>query len=532
MQPILIIIVLCSVVYYLYWKLKENNTYWSKKNVGQYKPQLFLGNSAPILFQKMSMCDLMNMLYEQFPNKRYFGMYQFLSPRLVLKDLDLIKRIAVKDFDIFPEHRTIVSEEADPLFARNILFMKGGEKWQRLRSLLSPVFTSSKLKSMYPLMIRCAQQFVDHYEQNDNTTEVEIKETISRYTNDVIASIAFGVECNSFANPNDTFYLMGKKAMSMSFLKIITLLMYSISPFLIKLVKLKIVPQDVSNFFRSIVIDTIKFREENGVVRPDMLHLLNEARKGRIKYDEQENHSDSSFAIVEESEIGKKQKFKYSDISDDDLIAQAFVFFLAGFDTSSTGLSFCIYELALNPDIQEKLRNEIDQVLSSNTNDFVSYDDLLGMKYLDMVVTESLRKWPPLVFVDRRAVKPFVIESELSGEETIHFPKGTTCIIPTYSIHRDPKYYPNPEKFDPERFSEENKHSLTPSSFLTFGMGPKNCVGSRFALLEIKLLLFALLSKLEVVPVSKTLIPMVTSKKGIFLGAEGGLWLGLKKRNT
>ncbi|KAK4873607.1 hypothetical protein RN001_012967 [Aquatica leii] len=480
----------------------------------------------------MSMGDLMNHLYEQFPNKRYFGMYQFLSPRLVLRDLDLIKRIAVKDFDIFPEHRTLVAEEGDPLFARNILFMKGGEKWQRLRSLLSPTFTSSKLKLMYPLMFKCAQQFLEHYEQNDNVTELEMKETISKYTNDVIASVAFGVECNSFANPNDTFYLMGKKILSISFVKVIILLMYSFSPFIMKLVKLRIIPEDVCNFFRSIVQDTIKFREENGVVRQDMLHLLNEARKGRMKYDEQENHSDLGFAVAQESEIGRKQKFKYSDISDDDLIAQAIVFFLAGFDTSSTALSFCIYELAVNPDVQEKLRNEIDQVLSSNTTDFVSYEDLLSMKYLDMVVTESLRKWPPLVSVDRRSVKPFVIESELPGEETIHFPKSTTCIIPVYSIHRDPKYYPNPEKFDPERFSEKNKHLLTPSSFLAFGMGPKNCVGSRFALLEVKLLLFALLKKFEIVPVSKTPIPIVITKKGIFLGAEGGLWLGLKKRTT
>ncbi|KAK4873605.1 hypothetical protein RN001_012965 [Aquatica leii] len=528
MSFIVIILGLCTLVYYLYRKLKETNTYWTKKNIVQCKPQLFLGNFGPLVFQKRSMCELLDDMYNEFPDKRYFGMYQFLSPSLMVTDLDLIKRITVKDFDIFPEHSTVVSEDVDPLFARNILFMKGGEKWQRLRSMLSPAFTSSKLKTMYPLMIKCAQQFVDHYKKDDGIIELEVKDTFSKFTNDVIATIAFGVECNSFANPNDTFYVMGKKVMAVSLLKSF---MYDISPFIMKLFKFTIIPQEVSDFFRSTVKETIKLREEKGIVRPDIPHILNEARKGRMQYNEKENQSDSSFAIVEESEIGKKQKFKYSDISDDDLIAQAVMFFLAGFDTSSTALTFCAYELAINPDIQEKLRNEIDQVMSSNNGDFVGYDDLLSMKYLDSVLTESLRKWPPLVFNDRRAVKPFTIESKMPGEETIHFPEGTVCVIPIYSIHRDPKYFPEPDKFIPDRFSDENKHLLTPHAFMAFGMGPKGCIGSRLALLETKLILFALLSKFEIVPVSKTRIPMVTGKKGIFLAAEGGMWLGLRKRS-
>ncbi|KAF5285365.1 hypothetical protein FQR65_LT13255 [Abscondita terminalis] len=508
MSTIYVLIILCALFYYLYSKLKEKNTYWTKKNVPQSKPFPFVGNFGPLLLQIKSKCDLIQTMYNEFPNARYFGMYQFLRPTLVLKDLDLIKRITVRDFDVFPEHSTIVPEEVDPLFARNILFMKGGDKWQRLRSMLSPAFTSSKMKSMYPLMVKCAQQLVEHFEKIDGVSEMEIKEMFSRFTNDVIATTAFGVECNSFANPDDTFYTMGKRSLSISFINVLKTFMYSISPFIMSFFKMALFPKEASDFFRKLVKDAMVMREEKGIVRLDMLHLLNEARKGRMKYDEQENNSDTSFAVVEESDIGKKQMFKYSDISDDDLIAQAVVFFLAGFDTSSTALSFCAYELAINPDVQEKLRNEIDTALSTTNENFLSYEQLLNMKYLDMVFTESLRMWPPLVMFDRRSVKPFTLESKNPGEETIHFEKGTVCVIPVHSIQRDPKYYPNPDKFDPERFNEANKHSLTPTSFLTFGMGPKNCIGSRFALLEAKLIFCAILSKFEFVPVSKTHIPM------------------------
>ncbi|KAF5306327.1 hypothetical protein FQA39_LY09025 [Lamprigera yunnana] len=515
----------------IWWKLNNINTYWIKRNIVQYNPRLFFGNYGPLILQQKSLSDLMDTIYKHFENVRYYGIYQFVTPNLVIKDLDLIKRITIKDFDTFPEHRTVLDENIEPLVARNILFMKGGDKWQKLRSMVSPTFTSSKLKMMYPLMVKCAQQMLDHYENKGDDITLEMKDAFSRYTNDVIGTTAFGIECNSLEEPNNIFYRMGNKTMNMTFFQILAMFMYNISPFIAKVYfKLTLVPQDVGHFFRKTVIDAMRVRQEKGIFRPDMIHLLMEARKGRIKYDEDENKLDSSFAIVQESEIGKSANFKFSDISDDDLVAQALIFFLAGYDTSSTAISFGAYELAINPDVQQKLIEEIDEVLSAKKGEFVSYEELIGMKYLDCVVSEILRKWPPIVISDRRAVKSFTVEPELPGETRIHFDAGTTCIIPTYSIHRDPKYYPNPEKFDPDRFSDDNKHLLVPFSYLPFGLGPKSCIGSRFALLEAKLIIFAILSKYRILPVPKTSIPLTIKRKGLFLAAEGGIWLGLEKR--
>uniref|UniRef100_A0A1Y1MJA4 Cytochrome P450 n=1 Tax=Photinus pyralis TaxID=7054 RepID=A0A1Y1MJA4_PHOPY len=115
---------LIVLLIYIINKIQNINNYWKRKGVKQLPPLPLLGNTGT-LFQKTSPVDLWHRIYNSFPNERYFGVYQFTTPTLLIKDLNLIKRITVKDFDTFPEHASVVPEDADPLFARNILFMKG-----------------------------------------------------------------------------------------------------------------------------------------------------------------------------------------------------------------------------------------------------------------------------------------------------------------------------------------------------------------------------------------------------------------------
>jgi cytochrome P450 family 9 len=103
-------------------------------------------------------------------------------------------------------------------------------------------------------------------------------------------------------------------------------------------------------------------------------------------------------------------------------------------------------------------------------------------------------------------------------------------IIPIYSLHRDPQYYPDPDRFDPERFSDENKSKINPYTYLPFGTGARSCIGSRFALMETKVLFFHLLSNFEIVPVAKTQIPIRFDRKAINMSAEKGFWVGLQRR--
>ncbi|RZB40136.1 p450 domain containing protein [Asbolus verrucosus] len=192
-------------------------------------------------------------------------------------------------------------------------------------------------------------------------------------------------------------------------------------------------------------------------------------------------------------------------------------------------MCFMSYELGVNPDVQERLIREVDETMET-CNGKLTYEALLSMKYMDMVVSESLRKWPNAVTTDRLCIKPYTIQAKNADEKPLLLEKNTTVWIPIFALHRNPQHFPDPDKFDPERFNDENKGNIKPYTYLPFGAGPRNCIGSRFALLETKTLFFYILSKFEIVPVEKTQIPVQLSRKQFNLTSEGGFWFGLKRR--
>lgn len=160
------------------------------------------------------------------------------------------------------------------------------------------------------------------------------------------------------------------------------------------------------------------------------------------------------------------------------------------------------YELARNPHVQRDLLDEIDSVSAELGRKSISYEALHKMKFLDMVISESLRKWPPAVQTDRMCIRDYTLD--LGNGKTIMIKKNQCIFLPIYHLHHDPIYFPNPEKFDPYRFSDQNKDSIVQGSYLPFGLGPRTCIGSRFALMEGKLLLFNLLSRFVVEKCDKT----------------------------
>ncbi|KAK4873601.1 hypothetical protein RN001_012961 [Aquatica leii] len=522
-------ILLSALVASIYYYVVKPMSYWKNKNVIHEKPVPLFGTMLPVILRTSSNIEVFSGHYHKYKNERYFGIFNFKSPLLVIRDPDLIKTLYVKEFDTFPEHRPFLSKDVDPLWSKNLFAMEGGEEWHDMRSTLSPSFTSSKMKAMFGLMKECSEQFSKHFSNNGDLVEVELKDTFARFANDVIATTAFGVTCNSFSDPNNEFYVLAKELNKFSGIKGLIFLLNFFAPSLAKYIRIPMFSKKVRDFFTTLVKDTINLRREKGIVRPDMLHLLMEAQKGQLKYDENNSLSETGFAVVEESEIGKSQRKHKVEVTDEVITAQVLIFFFAGFDTVSTMMSYACYELAINPDIQDKLREEVDETLK-NSNKGFTYDNITNMKYLDMVISETLRKWPPFIAADRRSVKPFTIEPKNPGENPVHLEKGSVIICPIHGIHSDPKYYPNPEKFDPERFSDENKHNILPYTYLPFGVGPRNCIGSRFALLEGKLIVAKIISKFEIVPIEKTQIPIVFSKSNFNPLPDNGIWVGLKRR--
>lgn len=233
--------------------------------------------------------------------------------------------------------------------------------------------------------------------------------------------------------------------------------------------KMKSIPAAVEKFFVELVYNTVEQREKSKIQRNDFMNLLIQ-----LKNSEDPN----------------------ARITMDEMAAQSFVFFLAGSETSSTAMVNCLYELAMNQQIQDKLRTEIKRVCGEGK---LTYDSVNSVEYLNMVIDETQRKHPSVDFLMRTSNSDYPVP-----DADLVIPKGTFMIIPTYAIQHDPEYYPNPDQFDPERFTEANRASRHPFVYLPFGEGPRNCIGMRFGLMQIRMGLITMLREFRVVPSSNT----------------------------
>ena len=205
------------------------------------------------------------------------------------------------------------------------------------------------------------------------------------------------------------------------------------------------------------------------------------------------------------------------------MLAQSWVFFMAGYETTSSALAFATYQLALNDDIQRKLYEEV--LTSVDSNGDIDYDLISRLPYLDSVISETLRMHSPFMRVGRRTMSDYTL-----GNTGISIKKFEQVEIPIYAIHMSEEFYPDPQKFDPDRFMSERRRQLIPYTYLPFGGGPRNCIGMRFALMEIKLCLTQLIHRYKFLPCDKTDDP-VKFRKSWFLNAAKRLIVVIEKRH-
>ena len=266
-----------------------------------------------------------------------------------------------------------------------------------MRSTLSPAFTGSKMRQMFDYVSQCGHQTAISMKNEINAggdNVFEFKALATKFTVDVIASCAFGIEVNSFTNPDNDFQRIAAKITNFSsFLSSLKFAGYMLSPQFMQFFKISFFDTETSNFFKDAIQETMKYREEKGIIRHDMINLLIQAKKGNLTHSvKEEEVVTDGFATVEESSVGKSQVTRVWD--DDDMAAQCFIFFFAGFDTVSATMSFGAYELAVNPDVQSKLRAEIDETNKELDGKMINYEQIQKMKYMDAFLCETLRKWP------------------------------------------------------------------------------------------------------------------------------------------
>uniref|UniRef100_A0A1B6C600 Cytochrome P450 n=2 Tax=Clastoptera arizonana TaxID=38151 RepID=A0A1B6C600_9HEMI len=163
-------------------------------------------------------------------------------------------------------------------------------------------------------------------------------------------------------------------------------------------------------------------------------------------------------------------------------------------------------------------------MMATNNTENVTYEIVQGMKYLDQVISENLRKHTPLLYFTRKVTRDY----RIPGTDVV-LNKNVGIIIPSYAIHNDPKYYPEPRKFDPERFSEQNASKLKKFTYMPFGGGPRLCVAKRFALLEQKITLTRLLPRFRFGVCEKTEYPLDYEPSTMFPIPKKGIWLKVER---
>ncbi|KAL6419932.1 hypothetical protein ACFW04_004791 [Cataglyphis niger] len=484
----------------LYYFVVSKFSHFERLKIPHVRPIPLLGNLAPFILQRESFAELICRIYNLFPEAKYVGFYDLAKPIYLIRDPELISTIAIKNFDNFCDHRNFVNDD-EPMTSKNLFGLRG-DHWREMRKLLSPAFTSSKMKMMFGLMCECAENFTNSVVTQTGKIgkTYDMKDTLSRYTNDVVATCAFGISVDSFKHPNNEFFLLGKNNFMFNWWLSIMFFMHGYFPLLTKYLKLRMFSAKVESFFKDIVSSTIKIRDEQGIVRPDMIQLMMETRN---------KNQESKFNIEE-------------------MTAQAFIFFFGGFDSVSTASSFLVHEVATKLDVQNKLRNEIDHVLRE-TNGKPTYEAINGMKYLDAVVNETLRLYPIASFLNRLCVKEFELPPATLDGESVTLKPGDVVWFSSYALHHDPKYFSQPNKFDPDRFLNGDVNN---SVYIPFGLGPRICLGNRFALLQMKIMLFYLLWRCDVEPDTKTRDPLTLDKKAQIIMAEGGFWLKLGARKS
>nr|ULR85526.1 cytochrome P450 [Spodoptera frugiperda] len=167
---------------------------------------------------------------------------------------------------------------------------------------------------------------------------------------------------------------------------------------------------------------------------------------------------------------------------------QCFVFFAAGFETSSTTLGYTLYELAKHEEMQQKVLNEVDAYLARHNNK-LNYDCVTELPYLDAVIDETLRFYPVLGMIPRELMEDYTMPDGAKLD------KGLRVHLPVFYLHHNPEYYPEPEVFRPERFLGEKKKNIIPYTYMPFAEGPRLCIGMRFAKMQMLAGLITMLKK-------------------------------------
>ncbi|CAF1286695.1 unnamed protein product [Adineta ricciae] len=511
----LLVLLILTIAYYTY-NLRKNNIFRRLGMPGP-EPIPFIGEAYNIIRKGLIQNDID--LIQKYG--KIVGIVGGKAPNILLSDPDLLRNVLIKDSNMFINRRAF--EGISGPLEHGLLALKD-ELWKNARSIVSPTFSTAKLKAMYSLMNEISDTYCERFlEYADKQEIIDMKALNSQFTLDNIASCLFGIETNSLQNENITLVNYLKKFFNRGLSNTI-LFVYFISPRLATYFGKKgysMFPKDAVDYTTNLLNQILAQRRQHLERRNDFIQMM-------IDHEEEINHevNQQTHKKEEQQQWGTLKK----TLNDKEILSQAVVFLLAGYETTSILMTCFFYIMTTEPAIQEKVYEEIRQEIG---DDEVTHEKLNQLPYLDMVISETLRRYPPGIRFDRIAAYDYQL-----GDYQI--PKGTIVNVSVYPIHHDPDVWPDPEKFIPERqifkslaivvFLPAEKAKRHPMTYLPFGDGPRNCIGMRFALLEAKVGIVKALRAVEFQKCEKTAVPLELGKFEI-INSKIGVWVRVVRRS-
>ncbi|XP_067133429.1 cytochrome P450 3A8-like isoform X2 [Centruroides vittatus] len=485
------------IVFFITWMIiwlarrKSKQTLFTKYGIPGPKPHILSGN----LFEFKGEGNP-NEVFTTWLKKygKIVGFYIGDDPQMLINDFNIIKHLFVKESRIFINRPKMVLD-AWPL--NETLLDLRNETWKRVRSVLTPTFSAIKIKQMTEIMNSKVDKLVKLIgKSSDDHRAFDMYTRVQGLTLDVIGHCALAMNTNCQDDDDDPFLVSVREFFKYS--NNVAVLMVILFP------PLKLILEFINNYLTSGRMTSLTVK--------NVKKVINYRRKHTEK-----KSIDLLQLMIDSCDNKRSPSNKY--LTDNEMIANAYMFLLAGYETTAASLALIFYLLATHQDIQDRL---YEAVAHLKDKPHPSYDDIQDIQYLDQVFNECLRYYPPVTgFIARQC------SAECKMDELI-IPKGVTVIAPIWEIQHDPRYWKNPWKFDPDRFAPEDKQDFNPSTFFPFGLGPRICIGMRFAQIEVKLAMARVILNYKLLTCEETEIPLqlicptviINPKNGIILKAE------------
>ncbi|XP_040858303.1 thromboxane-A synthase [Ochotona curzoniae] len=515
--PVVTVALSVTLLALLKWYSTSAFSRLEKLGIRHPKPSPFIGN-LPFFYQGFWEAHKeLRRLYGPLCGY-YLGRQMFI----VISDPDMIKQVLVENFSNFT-NRMASGLESKPV-ANSVLFLRD-QRWKEVRGVLTSAFTPEKLNEMMPLLNQACHLLLAHLQPHaDSGAAFDVRRCYSCYTTDVVASVAFGTQVDSWEAPEDPFVKHCRRFFQLSIPRPLLALILSFPSIMVPLAR--ILPNknrdELNGFFNKLIRSVIALREQRAAEerRGDFLQLILEAQHSASSANVE--NFDMVSPVLSSTECPKAPCRQHSPralskpLTEDEIVGQAFIFLIAGYEIITNTLSFATYLLATNPDCQDKLLREVDLFMEKHAA--MEYCHLQeDLPYLDMVIAETLRMYPPAFRFTREAAQ----DCKVLGQ---HIPAGSVLETAVGVLHYDPEHWPNPETFDPERFTAEARKQRRPYTYLPFGAGPRSCLGVRLGLLEVKLTLLQVLHKFRFEACPETEVPLQLESKSA-LSPKNGVYI-------